>query len=278
MNLKITSRLSTLRKRCLPLSLAAGLAVGLTAGLTLGLAASAAQALQIMPLPHSARIVYQVRMGLFTLAAQQKWQLDGKHYRVETDLELPLSLPHRLYVSQGELEFSGLQPSRYDEFQAGDPQVRHQALFDYANEELSYGTPGKLKKVPLLAGMQDLNALPFQLLWLQAQPQPQPQSAHALPKAGEMSSHALPQPLHSGFSMAVTNAKGVVQHHFEKAAAQTFTWQGKPLETVRWVSHASDGDLEIWLAPSLGDLPVVVIRSQDGKSLRFEARELSYTP
>jgi len=266
MNLKITLRLCELRKRCLPLSLAAGLA--------LGLAASAAQALQIMPLPHSARIVYQVHMGLFTLAAQQKWQLDGKHYRVETDLELPLSLPHRLYVSQGELEFTGLQPSRYDEFQAGDPQVRHQALFDYANEELSYGTPGKLKKVPLFAGMQDLNALPFQLLWLQAQPQP----PHALPKAGEMSSHALPQPLHSGFSMAVTNAKGVVQHHFEKAVSQIFTWQGKPLETVRWVSHASDGDLEIWLAPSLGDLPVVVIRSQDGKSLRFEARELSYTP
>jgi len=212
---------------------------------------------QAAPLPHRAEIHYAVHWGPATVEAIQQWQHDGHHYQLDTELKLPFPFKSRRYLSQGDLTAQGLQPAHYDEYQVGDPQVRHQALFQRSESQLRYGEPPELKKTLALdasamAAAQDLNALPFQLTFLGAKT--------------------------AGTHMVVTNAKGVVAHHFEAVPAQAFQWQGQPLETLRFVSHASDGELEVWLAPSLGYLPVVVIRGQDGQQLRFEARSIQTTP
>lgn len=208
-------------------------------------------------LPHQADIRYEVRWGPVTVEAFQHWELDGNRYQLSTELKLPFPFSSRRYLSQGKLIASGLQPWQYDEFQVGDPVSRHQALFDHPGHQLRVGEPPDLKKNfpldPLTpSAAQDLNALPFQLLWLD-------QRAVNTP-------------------MLVTNGKGAVNHRFQALPAQSFVLQGQSLTTLRLLSHASDGDLEVWLAPSLAYLPVVVIRSQDGKTLRFEAREIRFTP
>jgi hypothetical protein len=216
-----------------------------------------APGLQAAPLPHSADIRYEVRWGPATVEATQQWRVTGKHYQLSTELKLPFPFTSRRYLSQGELSPQGLLPLRYDEFQIGDPVPRHQALFDAVAHQLRVGEPPSLKKSYPLdsrfpAQAQDLNALPFQLSWLE-------QAAIGLP-------------------LLVTNGKGAVQHRFEQRPSLPFVWQGQVLNTLRLVSHASDGDLEVWLAPSLGNLPVRVVRSQDGKSLRFDAREIQFAP
>jgi hypothetical protein len=134
----------------------------------------------------------------------------------------------------------------------GDPQPGHRAHFDRIARTLQYGKAENLKTLPLEAGLQDINALAMQLAFLGSRA--------------------------AGKTIAVTNGKGVVLHHFESAPSRAMVVNGRSVETERYVSHSSEGEIEVSLAPSLGNLPVSVVRSQDGRAVRFLARQVIYTP
>ncbi|GAA0744198.1 DUF3108 domain-containing protein [Ideonella azotifigens] len=221
-----------------------------TAGSLPGMAATGSSSPS--SLPQSADLLYQVSWGPLTLDAEQHWRLDGKRYTLSTELKLPLAFKNRRYVSHGTVGEAGLVPELYEDLEVGDPKPRNVAQFDRAAGLLHYGRLDKLKTAALEPGMQDMNVLSFQLAFLGLQ--------------------AVGKP------MPVTNGKSVVQHRFSQAVATPVQVNGKSVETVRLQSTAVDGDIEVWLAPSLGNLPVTVVRGQDGKSLRFVASSISFKP
>ncbi|MFZ2990176.1 hypothetical protein [Ideonella sp.] len=204
------------------------------------------------PLPRSADIRYDVKWGMVSLEALQQWRLEGTRYTLTTELKLPLAFKNRRYISQGLINDQGLATTRYDDFQVGEDSPRNQAVLDRSAQELRYGTPGKQRSLPLQAGLQDLHSLAYQLMWL-----------------GDAV---------EGASIPVTNGKGVVQHRFQSALPQAMKIDDMAVVTRRWVSSSSDGSVEVWLAPAFAQLPVTVIRSQDGRSLRFVAREVRFSP
>jgi hypothetical protein len=143
-------------------------------------------------------------------------------------------------------------PSDYEEFEGNDAEPGRRAHVDAATQRLSYGRPGNLKSVAAPPGLQDLNALSMQLTWL--------------------GSKVL------GQTLPVTNAKGITAQRFESLPGQTLLINGVSVAIDRYISHSPEGEIEIGLAPSLGHLPVMVVRSQDGRSVRFVARQVSFTP
>ena len=211
-----------------------------------------AVAAQAADLPHTADIRYDVVWGFISLEAEQHWRLQGGAYTLSTELKLPLGLKNRRYLSNGQVTAQGLEPGNYEESQIGDAAPGHVARFDRATRTLRYGKPDSLKNVPLEAGLQDMNALAMQLAFL--------------------GSRAV------GKTIAVTNGKGVVLHHFESAPSRAMVVNGRSVETEGFLSHSGEGEIEIWLAPSLGNLPVSVVRSQDGRAVRFVARQVLFTP
>lgn len=204
-------------------------------------------------LPHSADLSYQVTWGVISLNAEQHWKLEGDRYTLSTELKLPLAFKNRRYVSQGRVGPHGLEPATYEDFEVGDPKPRSVAKVDRTAGVVTYGrTAVPLHEKPLSAGLQDINALAYQLMWL-----------------GEGV---------VGKTVPVTNGRNVVMHQFSKLPDGSASYAGKSYPTQRLVSTSPEGGFEVGLAPGLGGLPLRIVRVQDGKTLTFTATQVRYTP
>jgi hypothetical protein len=190
--------------------------------------------------PSSADIQYEVIWGLVSLDAEQHWRVDGKQYTLTTELKLPLGFKNRRYVS------------RYEDLQAGAQQANNLARFDRSAAELRYGSPDKLRSVKLEPLTQDLNALAFQLAWWGARTSP--------------------------VLLPVTNGKGLVNYQFEAPSMTRLNFNGKELEALRYQGSSREGGIEVLIAPSMNNLPLMVVRSQDGRKLKFVAKQVSVQP
>lgn len=204
-------------------------------------------------LPHSADLEYQVRWGVISLQAEQHWKLEGDHYTLSTELKLPLAFKNRRYVSQGRVGPNGLEPALYEDYEVGDPKPRSVAKVDRASGVVTYGrTAVPLHEKPLTAGLQDINALAFQLMWL-----------------GEAA---------VGKTLPVTNGRNVVAHQFARLPDGSASYDGQTYPTLRLVSNSPEGGFEVGLATTLGGMPLRVVRVQDGTTLTFTATKVHFTP
>lgn len=207
---------------------------------------------QAAELPRSADLDYRVSWGVLSLQAEQHWRLDGGRYTLSTELKLPLAFKNRRYVSQGRIGPQGLEPDSYEDFELGDPQPRTVARVDRSARQLSYGQPAKkLRSVALPDGLQDMNALAYQLMFLGPQ--------------------AVPA------TLPVTNGKGVVNHRFQRQPDASVTVDGRSWPVQVLASQSQEGGIEVSLAPDLGLLPLKVVRTQDGRTLSFTATRIRVT-
>jgi hypothetical protein len=226
--------------------------VWLALGLALGVHAVSAATAAKPAYPSSADIAYQVVWGLISLDAEQHWRVDGQRYTLSTELKLPLGFKNRRYVSQGLITEQGLEPSSYQDLSAGDDTPSHQALFDRGAGLLRYGSPGQMRSVKLEALTQDMNVLAFQLAWWGV-------------RSGEP-------------GLPVTNGKGLVRYSFAEPVTTRLDFQGKDFEAQHQTGSSREGELEVWSVPAMAGLPLKVIRSQDGRQLRFIARSVHIVP
>lgn len=219
------------------------------ASLLAALAIGAAFNAQAGALPHAADLEYKVVWGVVSLDAEQQWRLEGSRYTLTTVIHLPLAFKDRRYVSTGHLGAAGLVPDRYEDYEVGDPNPRTIAAFERDQGVLRYGRPSKkLRTLPLPEGIQDINALTFQLMWLGA--------------SG------------AGRTIPVTNGKGIVMHRFDDLGPSQAFLDGKTVPTIHLGSQSKEGSIEVLMAPSMGNLPLTVIRSMEGQTLKLQATKV----
>ncbi|MED5622319.1 DUF3108 domain-containing protein [Ideonella sp. BN130291] len=204
-------------------------------------------------LPADARIVYdllygdgQMRVG----RAEQQWRVQGGRYELRTDI-VPVLGPRIRYLSKGRLTDAGLVPESFAEYRGSDKAPRVSADFDWSALEVRYGAQDDRHTAALERGAQDVNAFAFQLAWL-----------------GDKAAG----------SLQVATGKKVAQHRFAGGPASTITLNGQPTDAQPWRSGDSHERTEVWVAPKFANLPVRVVRIDDGKELRLVARELRFTP
>ncbi|PHV11291.1 DUF3108 domain-containing protein [Chitinimonas sp. BJB300] len=201
------------------------------------------------PLPSQAVIVYKANLGGFPVGeATQRWTLNNGRYELNTELR-PILGPDIRYQSTGDVTEKGLKPSDYAEFRSRNKQPRTQAKFDWDKQEVTYGKTESLQTGKLSIGAQDLNALPFQLSWLGSKPAP---------------------------VMQVMTGRKLREDHFKEAAPNKLTLMGKSHTTRVWISPDGTEATEIWLAPTLGNLPVKIIRHDDKGELQLVAKTIEY--
>lgn len=202
-------------------------------------------------LPAHVHIRYQARLGNFPVGhADQQWRIDNGQFTLTTEL-LPILGPRIRYISHGRLGKHGLKPADYAEFRNDETNPRRMVRFDWDSRKASYGTPDALESGSLETGAQELNVLPFQLAWL-----------------GD--SAAGP--------MQIATGRKLRHDVFAAAAPGQLKLQDKVLDARVW--RAADGDdrTEVWLAPSLGNLPVKIIRSDEKGELQLVAQSIEIEP
>ncbi|MGQ5522858.1 DUF3108 domain-containing protein [Chitinimonas sp. PSY-7] len=201
------------------------------------------------PLPSQAKIIYKAILGGFPVGeATQNWTLNNGQYELNTEIK-PILGPDIRYQSTGSVTAQGLKPSDYAEYRSRNKQPRTQAKFNWAKQEVTYGKTESLQTGKLNAGAQDLNALPFQLSWLGNNPVP---------------------------AMQIMTGRKLRQDHFTEAAPNKLTLMGKSHTARVWIAPQGEESTEIWLAPSLGNLPVKIIRHDEKGELQLVAKTIEY--
>lgn len=197
-------------------------------------------------LPQQARIVYDVLSGSTKLgSAEQIWKLDGKRYRLETELN-PWLGPRLRYLSEGEVAAQGLRPLSYQEFRGGD-KPRHSVQFDWTSNSARFDQ----REEKVEAGAQDANAFIYQLTFLSDKKEA---------------------------SFPVATGRRLRDEKLKQVDNGSFTLGAKKLEVRIWRSVDPNRRTEVWLAPQLNNLPVKLIRSDDDNEFQFVARTVEFQP
>jgi hypothetical protein len=206
-------------------------------------------------LPTDATIVFDVLYGdggMRVGRAEQRWHAAAGRYELKTDI-VPVIGPRIRYVSKGRLADTGLVAESFAEYRNAETSPRAHAEFDWTAQRLHFGPPDEEEHVePLQPGAQDVNALAFQLSWL-----------------GERGASA---------PMQVTTGKRTAQRQFVGLPHAQVTVNGQAVQAQPWRSGDAHDRTEVWLAPKLGNLPVKVVRADDGKRLELVARQVEFTP
>jgi hypothetical protein len=204
-------------------------------------------------LPAEARIVYELLYGdnqLRVGRAEQQWRVQGGRYELRTDL-VPMLGPRIRYLSKGRLTDAGLVPDSFAEYRGSDKAPRVSAEFDWDALQVRYGPADDRHTAVLERGAQDVNAFVFQLAFL-----------------GDKAAG----------SLQVATGKKVARHSFAGGPNMPITLNGQAADARPWRSGDNDDRTEVWVSPRFANLPVRVVRVDDGKELRLVARELRFTP
>ncbi|KAF0100428.1 MAG: hypothetical protein FD187_1120 [bacterium] len=197
----------------------------------------------VRKLPEKLVLRYEVRSGEdgFSLGqATYTWRVTGDRYALDsmaeaTGLAALFTQARIVQSSEGRLGPTGLMPERFS--MERNRKRHYSARFDWEGRRLLLP---KDEVVPLPDHTQDLLSFPFHL---------------AMTIAEEDTAWMQP----------VTNGRMLKGYRFVQVGRETLEQNGKALQTLHLRgTRASEGSLEVWLAPELHWLPVR-IRTEDTK-------------
>jgi outer membrane biosynthesis protein TonB len=195
-------------------------------------------------LPASAQLSYSVEgqsKGLnYNASGALDWRNDGQGYSARMEIRMFL-LGSRVQTSQGGLNATGLQPERF----ADKSRSERAAHFDRKDNRIRFSN--NAPDAELLPGAQDRLSVFMQLAGLlNARPEAYPAGqVIALPVAGVGGSEVWRFQVQGLASLDLPAGSLIARH------------------LVREPREARDTRVEIWLAPSLGHLPVRIRLTQD---------------
>lgn len=186
--------------------------------------------------PPSTTLRYELRKGELAGSGELSWKTDGEHYEARLEGRVA-GLPVATQTSSGALDANGIAPLRYT-----DARLRRGALA--ANFQRDKGTitySGPPAEFALVDGAQDRLSWMLQIAAvLNAEPQ------RGAP--GEQ------------ITLFVSGASGDADVWvFHSAGPETVATPSGALRAVKFTRaarHAHDPTVDVWLAPSLGHLPV----------------------
>ena len=181
--------------------------------------------------PQQALLRYEVFYGnLLAGLAELNWQQQGVHYQLQLRLQPVFSRP-LLYQSEGQIEKNGLKPQRFYGERKG--QVREQAEFDYAQQQLRYGA--QLEHLsPLPDAAQDILSVAFHIAL---------QGASVLQQ-----------------ELAVTNGRKLYHYPLTVIGEATFTLESHSIPVFHLASRTDQESTEFWFAPQFANLPLRIRR------------------
>jgi hypothetical protein len=186
--------------------------------------------------PPSATLRYDLRKGELAGSGELSWTTDGAHYEARLEGRVA-GLPVVTQTSSGALDANGVAPLRYT-----DARLRRGAIaanFQRDKGKITYSGPQA--EFALVDGAQDRLSWMLQIAAvLNAQPR--------LGAPGEQ------------ITLFVTGASGDADVWvFRCAGPETVETPSGALRAVKFTRaarHAHDQAVDVWLAPSLGHLPV----------------------
>ena len=207
------------------------------------------------------KLVGQERGLIYNASGSLKWQVQaandkGAPRAYEAELQVRAFLVgSRVWRSTGALTDNGLAPLRYADRWRGE----RAAHFETANQKISFS--GNMPSAPLQAGAQDQVSLFIQM------------AAAVTAKNYEPGSQLMVQ---------TATARDAVNWTLTFQSTEEIVVDGKQLETQRWVCLPRgkyDSQIELWLSPAHGGLPLRIKISQvNGNFIDMEMRNTETLP
>lgn len=186
-------------------------------------------------LPQTAELQYSVTYGgLPAGSATLSWQQQQANYQIHMQLK-PVIGPRLQYVSRGKLTAQGLQPLEFYAERSG--KTRERAQFDWVKQTLQFGKDFD-KTETLQAQAQDVLSVTFQLAhWAKNQQ-----------------------------TLQVSTGKKTYLNQVQSKAPSVFVLGSQKIAVKVLASRDPDGDFtEFWFAPDWQQLPLRIVRSDEGK-------------
>lgn len=185
--------------------------------------------------------------GFVVGQAVHTWQREGTHYQLESVTETTglaaVFKPARIVQqSRGEVTATGLQPQFVHQ---EDKKGVSEASLDWAARRVAVN--GRSEVLP--EGTQDMLSMYYQLAWPLA--------------AGEQALEPVELP--------ILTRKAIEIYRFEPLGREVLNYQQRELTTWRYRVRNGSDTIELWFAPELAGLPVL-IRFIDRKGELFEQR------
>ena len=207
------------------------------------------------------KLVGQERGLIYNASGSLKWQVQaandkGAPRAYEAELQVRAFLMgSRVWRSTGSLTDNGLAPLRYSDRWRGE----RAAHFETASQKISFS--GNMPSAPLQAGAQDQVSLFIQM------------AAAVTAKNYEPGSQLMVQ---------TATARDAVNWTLTFQSTEEIVVDGKQLETQRWVCLPRgkyDSQIELWLSPAHGGLPLRIKISQvNGNFIDMEMRNTENLP
>lgn len=207
------------------------------------------------------KLVGQERGLIYNASGSLKWQAQAANDKglpraYEAELQVKAFLMgSRVWRSTGSLTDNGLAPLRYSDRWRGE----RAAHFETANQKISFS--GNMPSAPLQAGAQDQVSLFIQM------------AAAVTAKNYAPGSQLMVQ---------TATARDAVNWTITFQSTEEIVVDGKKLETQRWVCLPRgkyDSQIELWLSPAHGGLPLRIKISQvNGNFIDMEMRNTEKLP
>ena len=207
------------------------------------------------------KLVGQERGLIYNASGSLKWQAQAANDKglpraYEAELQVKAFLVgSRVWRSTGSLTDNGLAPLRYSDRWRGE----RAAHFETANQKISFS--GNMPSAPLQAGAQDQLSLFIQM------------AAAVTAKNYAPGSQLMVQ---------TATARDAVNWTITFQSTEEIVVDGKKLETQRWVCLPRgkyDSQIELWLSPAHGGLPLRIKISQvNGNFIDMEMRNTENLP
>ena len=207
------------------------------------------------------KLVGQERGLIYNASGSLKWQAQAANDKglpraYEAELQVKAFLVgSRVWRSTGSLTDNGLAPLRYSDRWRGE----RAAHFETANQKISFS--GNMPSAPLQAGAQDQLSLFIQM------------AAAVTAKNYAPGSQLIVQ---------TATTRDAVNWTITFQSTEEIVVDGKKLETQRWVCLPRgkyDSQIELWLSPAHGGLPLRIKISQvNGNFIDMEMRNTEKLP
>jgi hypothetical protein len=207
------------------------------------------------------KLVGQERGLIYNASGSLKWQAQAANDKglpraYEAELQVKAFLVgSRVWRSTGSLTDNGLAPLRYSDRWRGE----RAAHFETANQKISFS--GNMPSAPLQAGAQDQLSLFIQM------------AAAVTAKNYAPGSQLMVQ---------TATTRDAVNWTITFQSTEEIVVDGKKLETQRWVCLPRgkyDSQIELWLSPAHGGLPLRIKISQvNGNFIDMEMRNTENLP
>lgn len=187
--------------------------------------------------PPSVRMTYQVQLQIKgfsqSATAEMRWALEGDSYSARLEVRHWLA-GARIQTSTGQMTRQGLAPTRFSD------KVRNEVAAHFERDKALVTFSANTPSAPLLPGMQDRLSVFMQLASLLAGASP-------------------PLPTGTSLLLPVAGPRAADVWRMTLEGNESLTLPGGTLSAVKLMrlpQKEYDQKLELWLAPSMGFLPV----------------------